>query len=87
MVDIASFSPDVWYKLTTIYSEFHDYAYSRMGVMKYNELFTVIEIFRGKTTYRLCGKYHRENDKPAVIHANGEKEYYIDGILQRPPSL
>jgi hypothetical protein len=64
MVDIASFSPDVWYKLTTIYSEFHDYAYSRAGVMKYRELFVMIDIFRVKT------KYH-----------------YIDGILQKPPSL
>lgn len=32
-------------------------------------------------------KLHRDNDKPAIIHANGDQEWYVDGKLHRDNDL
>jgi hypothetical protein len=33
--------------------------------------------------YNKNGKYHRENDQPAIIHADGKQEWWVNGQFHR----
>jgi hypothetical protein len=47
----------------------------------------VIKNDRYRTTYQINDKFHRENDLPAIIKANGTKQWYKDGKLHRENDL
>jgi hypothetical protein len=79
----ASIFPEVWYGLTLIHREFREYAYSRAGIIKYRELFTEIEIEDGHKYIRIFGKLNSIEDKPVIIHANGDKHWFINDKRHR----
>ena len=37
----------------------------------------------GSKYWHLNNLYHRENNKPAVIHADGSKEWYVNGYKRK----
>jgi hypothetical protein len=81
----ASIFPEAWYGMTLIHREFAEYAYSRVGILKYRELFTKVEIeIEEDDKYtNIFGKLNSIEDKPAIIRANGTKSWYINGKRHR----
>ena len=49
-----------------------------------NRYWTKLGVFEGEM-YRYCqwGELHRENDLPAIIYANGKKEWWVNGKQHR----
>jgi hypothetical protein len=79
----ASLFAESWYGLTLIHREFAEYAYSRAGILKYRELFTKVEIKDGNKYIRIFGKLNSIEDEPAIIWANGDKQWNINGNRHR----
>jgi antitoxin component YwqK of YwqJK toxin-antitoxin module len=46
-----------------------------------------LELVDWYVVFRKNGQLHRDNDLPAVIYANGEKEWYQNGQLHRDNDL
>jgi hypothetical protein len=79
----ASIFPESWYGMTLIHREFAEYVKTRAGILKYRELFTKIKIKDGYKYIRIFGKLNSIEDKPAIIEANGDKHWYINGNHHR----
>jgi hypothetical protein len=79
----ASIFPESWYGLTLIHREFAEYAKTRVGILKYRELFTKVEIKYGDKYILIFGKLNSIEDKPAIIHANGDKHWFINSVYHR----
>jgi hypothetical protein len=79
----ASLFAESWYGLTLIHREFAEYSRTRVGILKYRELFTKIEICNGHKYIRIFGKLNSIEDKPAVIWASGNKRWYINDNRHR----
>jgi hypothetical protein len=79
----ASLFPESWYGLTLIHREFREYSKTRAGIIKYRELFTKVKIKYGDKYISIFGKLNSIEDKPAIIWANGIKEWYINGNRHR----
>ena len=79
---IASFDIDTWIRLSYIDEEFKRFSYNE-GRKLFIELFTIVSRNSYETTWRVFNKYHRENDKPAIIYKLGTKHWYINGKLHR----
>jgi hypothetical protein len=79
----ASIFPESWYGLTLIHREFAEYSKTRAGILKYRELFTKVEIEYGVKCISIFGKLNSIEDKPAIIRANGDKGWYINGNCHR----
>jgi hypothetical protein len=83
----ASLFAESWYGLTLIHREFAEYSKTRAGIIKYRELFTEIEIEDGHKYIRIFGKLNSIEDKPAMVWANGNKEWYINDNRHRENDL
>jgi hypothetical protein len=79
----ASLFPEAWYGLTLIHREFYEYSKTRVGILKYRELFTKIKIEYCNKYIHIFGKLNSIEDKPAIIYANGDKYWYINGNHHR----
>jgi hypothetical protein len=82
---IAKESPAVWIRLRQVDRRFNEYAVA--STEEFTELFTVITHTQYKTEYMVCGKKHRDNDLPAVIHASGTQHWYKNGKQHRDNDL
>jgi hypothetical protein len=83
----ASIFPEAWYGMTLIHREFAEYTKTRAGILKYRELFTEIEIVYCNKYIRIFSKLNSIEDKPAIIYANGDKCWYINGKYHRENDL
>lgn len=46
-----------------------------------------VEKDKNKIVYKLFGRSHRDNDLPAVIHADGSRFWFKNGMLHRDNDL
>ena len=81
-IHIASFNDEAWYAIYKLDSEFRKYTHTETGRKKYKEIATKITP-TDPIEYTLFGKYHRENDQPAIIRADGTKEWWYNGNCHR----
>ncbi len=86
---IASFDPEIWYRMYRNDPEFTTYARSTSGIVQYRRIFNnmIIDNIGAKRWY-LLNRAHRENklngdDQPAVINACGTLEYFKFGNRHR----
>ena len=86
---IAKFDQESWYVLYLYDADFRKYAVTEQGIKLFKELFTkcIINEELKRTEYRLLGKLHRDNDKPAVICTDGSQFWYQNGNLYRDNDL
>jgi fructose 1,6-bisphosphatase len=87
LLDIAIYTASIfaesWYGLTLIHREFAEYAKTRVGILKYRELFTKVEIEDGFKYIRIFGKLNSIEDKPAIISVFGTKLWYVNDKYHR----
>jgi hypothetical protein len=83
----ASLFPESWYGLTLIHREFAEYAKTRVGILKYRELFTDIKMYNGVKRISIFGELNSIEDKPAIIYANGDKYWCINDKRHRVNDL
>jgi hypothetical protein len=73
----ASLFAESWYGMTLIHREFCEYSRTRAGILKYRELFTKVEIRDGNKRFSIFGKLNSVGDNPAIIYADGTKQWYM----------
>jgi hypothetical protein len=107
LMEIASYSDDVWYKMTIANDEFALYSRGIAGIKMFRLLFTKDSgnghYAKGTYVFGLLnsiedepavvsaigsfwyknGKYHRDNDLPAIVFKSGTQKWYKDGQLHR----
>jgi hypothetical protein len=80
---IAHTSPLAWYKLACADSRVGRLSIQEKDKIDIQNYFTRKEINDLLTIYTLCGKIHRNNDKPALILSNSRMCWYQHGKLHR----
>ena len=79
---IASFDMDIWIRLSYMDDEFKKFSYG-IGRKLFIDLFTIIHENKHCKFWTIFGKYHRFDDQPAIIFADGEQRWYQNGKLHR----
>ena len=79
---VASFDIDVWIKLSYMDDEFKLFSYKE-GRKLFIDLFTVITKHNYGTCWKIFGKLHSFDDKPAIIYLNGTQSWCQNDKLHR----
>src|SRR5580704_8843778 len=80
---IAQYDQEVWFFFYLHDEQFKTLISTPYYINIFINLFTVKIKDYYSIKYKLFGKLHRINDKPAVIYYNGTKVWYINGKRHR----
>lgn len=83
---IATYSEDVWYKLTLIDEDFKKYAYGDAGISAFINAFYKCEIRDGFMYREIFGRSHSFDDLPACVSIDvfdGIRQWYYNGEFHR----
>ncbi len=84
---IACNDSKTWFRMWWCDPIFKKWAETEQAIKQFSELFSTVETTDRYQIWKLFNKTHRFDDLPAIIYANGTRNWYYNGKIHRDGDL